>query len=386
MKVVISVKGRFHAFDLAQQVNEHGALAQLITTYPKFVARRWGLLDSQLRTFPFLEFANRLLSKLPQRVYTALDIPNITGSSTDYFVAKIIESFTPDLFVGWSGSSLNSLKRAKELGAKTVLERGSCHIALQTQLLKEEYANWGHSFNRTSERVIQREIAEYAVVDRITIPSFFARSSFEERGIDSEKIIHVPYGVNLDSFAPVPREDRTFRIMYCGGMTFRKGIPYLLKAFENLGLKNAELWMVGGMSKEMEGFLNSSALSLENIYFKGSFPQDQLKWYYSQCDVFVLPSIEDGFGMVIPQAMACGLPVIHSSNTGGRDIVRDGIDGFEVPIRSVEGLMEKIEFMYANRKTCFEMGESARLRAQTAFTWRDYGNAMVKAYENLLSS
>ena len=387
MKVVISVKGRFHAFDLAQQVNEQGCLAQLFTTYPKFVAERWGLSGALVSSFPFLEILNRGCSKLPERVYKWLDIPNVTGSSTDYFVARALENFAPDVFVGWSGSSLNSLKRAKQIGAKTVVERGSCHIELQTQLLKDEYEKWGLTFDKTSRRVRERECAEYETADRITIPSCFARSSFEERGVPFNRIIHVSYGVDLKSFEPVARKDsETFRVMYCGGMTFRKGIPYLLEAFTNLRLKKAELWLVGGMSAEIKQFLDSSDLSLKNVFFKGSFPQNELKWYYSQCDVFVLPSIEDGFGMVIPQAMACGLPVIHTTNTGGRDIVRGSIDGFEIPIRSVESLMEKIEYMYRNRERCREMGESARDRAQSAFTWKDYGDAMIKAYDDLIKS
>ena len=96
-------------------------------------------------------------------------------------------------------------------------------------------------------------------------------------------------------------------------------------------------------------------------------------------------SIEEGFAMVMPQAMACGLPIICTSNTGGEDIVRDGIDGFIIPIRDVEALKEKILFMYKNPERRREMGESARLRVQSGFSWDNYGAKMIGEYRKVLA-
>ena len=104
----------------------------------------------------------------------------------------------------------------------------------------------------------------------------------------------------------------------------------------------------------------------------------------SQGSVFCLASIEEGLAMVQPMAMACGLPVICTTNTGGADIVREGRDGFIVPIRDVDALKEKILYFYEHPDACRAMGESARLRVQAGFSWADYGNKMIAAYQKLL--
>jgi len=89
--------------------------------------------------------------------------------------------------------------------------------------------------------------------------------------------------------------------------------------------------------------------------------------------------------MVQPQARACGLPVICTTNTGGEDIVRDGKDGFVIPIRDVEKLKEKLVYLYENPEICWKMGESAKQRVSQGFTWDDYGDKIIKLYADILN-
>jgi glycosyltransferase involved in cell wall biosynthesis len=156
-------------------------------------------------------------------------------------------------------------------------------------------------------------------------------------------------------------------------------VQYLLQAFYELNLPDAELWVVGSLTKEIEPFL--AKYQSDRIILKGKHPQNQLRWFYSQCSVFCLASIEEGLAMVQPQAMACGLPVIHTTNTGGEDIVRNGIDGFCVPIRDVEALKEKILFFYENPESLVEMGKNALKQARGSLSWDDYGKKMISAYQ-----
>ena len=100
--------------------------------------------------------------------------------------------------------------------------------------------------------------------------------------------------------------------------------------------------------------------------------------------VFTIASIEEGLALVIPQAMACGLPVIATTNTGAEDIVRDGEDGFIVPIRDVRVLKEKLLYLYENKEMRRAMGQSAKERVSTGFTWDDYGDKIMVAYERIL--
>jgi glycosyltransferase involved in cell wall biosynthesis len=265
-----------------------------------------------------------------------------------------------------------------------VVDRGSSHMRYQTQILQEEYERWGLQFNATHPGVYARELQEYLEADRIAVPSSFVKQTFLKEGIPETKIIQVPYGASLSEFYPVPKQDSTFRVIYCGNLTLRKGLPYLLQAFYELNLPDAELWLVGTLTSEITPFL--AKYQSDRIILKGKQPQNQLRWFYAQCTVFCLASIEEGLAMVQPQAMACGLPVIHTTNTGGADIVRHGVDGFCVPIRDVEALKEKILFFYENPDRCAEMGKNALAQARQSLSWDTYGEKMIAAYRSALTT
>ena len=207
------------------------------------------------------------------------------------------------------------------------------------------------------------------------------RETFLENGVPEKKLIHVPYGVNLAQFQKIPKTDKVFRIIFAGGMTLRKGVHYLLQAFAELHLPNAELMLIGSFNEEIRPFFKKYEGAFTWI---GHVPQKELYKYYSQGSVFAIMSIEEGGAMVQAQAMACGLPVIFTPNTGGEDFIRDGIDGFMVPIRSVEKLKEKILYFYENPDVALRMGESAKARVSQGFTWDDYGKKMIAAYEKIL--
>ncbi|MCX5892042.1 MAG: glycosyltransferase family 4 protein [Deltaproteobacteria bacterium] len=363
MKVTISVMGRFHAFYLAHELQRRGHLERLITSYPKFEM-------------------NRGWRRAPNLVKARYNAQYLIHELFDRRAARHLPS-QPELVVGWSSFSLHTLRRARELGAKTVLDHGSCHIAAQDEILREEYSRLGlrgHEF--AHPKIIAKELLEYREVDCITIPSGFVRETFIQRGVPEAKLLLAPYGVNLTNFYPSPKLDRVFRIIHCGNISLRKGVHYLLQAFAELKLPDAELWLIGSLTEEIRPILQR--LASPNIRHLGPFPEPELHKYYSQGSVFCLNSIEDGFGMVLVQAMACGLPVITTTNTGGADAVREGRDGFIIPIRDVAALKEKMLYFYKNPEAGRSMGEAARERVQTGFTWADYGDKIIAGYRRVL--
>ncbi|PMB45143.1 glycosyl transferase group 1 [Fischerella thermalis CCMEE 5205] len=377
MKVCVSVWGRFHAFNLAQQLQKRGYLYKLISTYPAFAITKYGIDQKLIHSLWQLEALSRGWYKLPRwmrgdRNLQLWFLEQFDRSVTNYLSPEF------DLFVGWSGSNYWSVHRAKELGAKTIIERGSSHMHYQTEILTEEYEKWGLSFTETHPGIYEREIQAYDEADRIAIASLFVKRTFLAQGIPESKLILVPYGTSLAEFYPVAKQDNIFRVIHCGSLSLRKGVQYLLQAFWELNLPNAELWLVGSITPEIEPFI--AKYQSDRILIKGTHPQQKLRWFYSQCSVFSLASIEDGFGMVIPQAMACGLPVIHTTNTGGEDIVRNEIDGFCIPIRDIEALKAKILFFYENPDKRDEMGKNALEQARQSLTWDDYGEKITNAY------
>jgi glycosyltransferase involved in cell wall biosynthesis len=383
VKITISVLGRFHLFHLAKQLQDHNLLGRLITSYPKFEVVKYGINPANIESLVIHEIHNRGWRKISRFTESFFNPQYMVFELFDHHASRHIMEGS-DIFVGLSGASLYSLRRARRLGAKTVLERGSSHILYQRQILEEEYARFGLKREVVHPRVAERELQEYQEADFISMPSQFVKGTFLQYGIPEEKLIQIPYGVNLEHFYPIPKDDNIFRIIHCANLSLRKGVPYLLQAFSELKLKEAELWLIGSVTDEVRPFL--SRFASPAIILKGQFPENELYKYMSQGSVFCLASIEEGLAMVQPMAMACGLPVICTTNTGGADIVREGRDGFIVPIRDVEALKEKILYYYEHREACKVMGESARLRVQGGFTWADHGQKMMGAYRKILGS
>jgi glycosyltransferase involved in cell wall biosynthesis len=380
MRVTVSVGGRFHAFDLAAQLHKRGYLCALITSYPAFKAKQWGLPGEKLSTVISNEILSRAFQRLPLDAVTRAKLQYCLAERYDRLAAERIPRGT-EIFVGWSGMSLYSLRRAKSLGAKVVIERGSTHIEYQREVLQAEYRTLGVGGGVPSA-VVQKELREYEEADCIVVPSSFARRTFLERGVSPEKVFQIPYGVATTSFEPMPKEDNVFRVIHCGAITLRKGVHYLLRAFRELNLPNSELWLIGKVAPEMKPFLAQYGAS--NVILKGVFPQSQLPSLYAQGSAFCLCSIEEGLALVLLQAIACGLPVICTPNTGGEDLVTEGVNGFIVPARDIEGLKERLKHLHEHPDLREAISLSNRSIDRKNLNWDRYGEAVATRYRELL--
>jgi glycosyltransferase involved in cell wall biosynthesis len=380
IRVTISVGGRFHAFNLAQQLLKRDYLHKLITSYPVFEVKKYGIPSEKIASAVTKEILARGWDKLPGWIRRSYNPEEFIHNLYDKQAMKKIEP--TDIFVGWSGYSLYSLRKAKQSGAVAVVERGSSHIAYQNEILKNEYEKFSAATQLPHPKIIEKECMEYEEADYISIPSNFVKRTFLEKGISEKKLIQIPYGVELSSFRQVPKNDNIFRVVFTGRMSLRKGVHYLMKAFSELNLPGSELMLVGSFSDEIKPFFEKYEGKFK---WMGRVPQGELYTYYSQGSVFVLMSIEEGLAMVIPQAMACGLPVICTTNTGGEDIVRNEKDGFIVPIGDTEILKEKLLYLYENREIGKAMGQSAKERVSSGFTWDNYGERMIEKYEAILN-
>jgi glycosyltransferase involved in cell wall biosynthesis len=228
--------------------------------------------------------------------------------------------------------------------------------------------------------VIAKEQQEYVECDIITVPSTFAYKSFISEGINAKKLRKISFGVDLDLFRPVKKKDEVFRVIYVGAVSVRKGLPYLLEGLEPF-LREIETWVIGTITDEMKPLLSRYE---DCVRFFGPIPRSELYQYYSQGSVFVLPSIEEGLALVQAQAMACGLPVIATTNTGAEDLFTDGIEGFIVPIRSPEAIREKVFHLFKNPELGREMGEASLRRVQSIGGWDRYGDTVSATYADAL--
>ena len=280
------------------------------------------------------------------------------------------------LFHVWGGYGSRSLRRAKALGMTTVVQIASSHPNFQNRLMCEEFARWGQTW-RVCTAGLARTLREIDQADYILIPSDFVRESFLAEGIPESKLIQVPFGVDVSRFRPATAsEARPFRAVFVGQVGLRKGVPYLLEAWKRLGWRDAELWLVGRVLPEIKEVLKTYA-ELPGVRIVGFLGAPAAA--YQQADIFVFPSIEEGSALVTYEAMACGLPVVTTPNAGS--LIRDGVEGFIVPIRDPDALAARMEHLRADAQLRREMGRAACARVET-LTWEKHGQELSRIYSS----
>jgi len=374
VRVIYSIGVRFAgggigsiAYHAVRGLHRHGLLHRLLcgsyraTEIPEARIHALGLLSRVLRKLAVYD-VSRWLTYLHNALYDRW--------ATRHLVPC-------DVFHGWGGFSLTSLRRAKALGAITIVERASSHILYQAHILREEYERWGLSF-RLPAASLRRAVAEFETADYVLIPSDFVRRSFIERGFPPARLIQIPFGVDIHRFHPGERQrSGPFRVLYVGQVSFQKGVLYLLQAWERLRWSDAELWIVGREERDILPLLRPYR-KVPGVRWLG-FVRDPVATY-QQAHVFAFPSLQEGSALVTYEALACGLPVVTTPNAGS--VVRDGIEGFLVPIRDVEALAARLEQLRADEQLRHEMGRAARRRAE-AFTWEHYGDRLAEAMQSL---
>lgn len=376
MNVVLSTIGKFHSFDLARQLYRRGVLSKIYSAYPWFKLKRERLPRLRVKTFPYLHAP---YMRLAPRYTPARQLWEWHDRVWfDRYVASQLPEC--DVFCGLSGSGLFSGRRAKSRGARYVCDRGSAHIRVQDRILREEFHQQGLPYAGIDPRIIQREEEEYDTADLITVPSTFALNTFLECGVPSKKMRLATYGVDLGVFnACASRQPNDFHVLFVGGLSIRKGIKYLLEAFEQLQYANKRLTFVGLVLPEMEEMVKSARQNPQ-IRFLGHVPQEKLKEIMSSSHVLVLPSVEDGLGLVQVQALACGCPVIASRNTGAQDVFTDSKEGFIVPIRDPHAIADRLQRLADDPLRWSVMSEAAIQRVKAINGWQQYGDRMLEIF------
>jgi glycosyltransferase involved in cell wall biosynthesis len=378
LKVIVSCSGKFHAFALSEQLERFGALEMFYTSYSSIknplakylVSRRDNELISvgKIKTCLLIAFGIKLYNK-----------PFFWNELFDKWVARKIRKSNANVFIGWSGMSLHSIKAAKERGMITILERGSSHIIHQLGILREEYSLFKMKFPY-NKAIELRECNEYNEVDYISVPSLFAKNTFLKFGFNKDKLVLNHYGVS-NFFKPIcVPNDKKFYILFLGKISLQKGIVYLINAINILhseGLNIGAIF-VGAIDVTMKAVLED--LKTHEIQFLGHRNHYELSHFISKSSIAVVPSIQDGFAMVVPQILACNIPVIVSENTGAADIIVEGKNGFIVPIRDSKSIADKIKILYDNPDQLSEMKKFIANNPMN-LSWEYYG---VRYFDNLV--
>jgi hypothetical protein len=382
--VDISVGSRFHAFDLARELSNYGMLRHLHTGYPAFLATRFGVPHDSVRSVWTGEPLNRTLSTLYRRGWIGGEPYSYVSQRHDRIVASRLRAGA-DIFVGWSSQCRASLAAARRLGMVTIVERGSTHIMWQRDQLTEEARLTGLPVEVPDPRTIEQELAEYEAADFIAVPSAFVAGTFVEHGVSRDKLLVNPYGVDLSLFngaaddaASAPPRGAGLRVIHVGRVSPRKGIHYLVDAVHRV--PGATLTLVGGVDGGM-----GPVISRPHVHPVGLVAGSELPRMYRAADVFCLLSVEEGLALVIAQAMAMGLPAIVTANTGGSELIEDGVHGFVVPARDPEAAAARLQQLADDPALRRTMGRRARGRITEGFDWAHYGARARTEYTRVVN-
>jgi starch synthase len=384
VKITQAVFGVFHHFALARELDRRGHLERVYSTWPWARLKRESVAREKVETFPWIHTPETVLNRaglLPRWLSDDMGVQN--ALRFDDWTARRIPEDTQAL-IAIAGAGLKTGKLVQQRGGKFICDRGSTHQRWQERIVSEEYRRWGVDLPVSDIRDTVREEEIYATADAITVPSTFALRSYLELGVPREKLHVIPYGAELGSIteSDVQPSHESFDVLFAGAVSLRKGVPYLLEAFAKLSHPAKRLRLAGHLDTDMKQVLER--MPMENVQLLGPVPKVELLWLMRRSHVLVLPSIEDGFGLVMAEAMACGCSVISSTNTGGEDLYTHGKEGFIVPIRMAEAIAERLQELADDPALMERMRAAALERVQAIGGWSDYGDRWVAVLESLI--
>lgn len=412
MKIIVAHPGKQHSYRLASALRKAGLLHSYITEIydkesswmMKLVKKVLGqnnlkrakahynpdIEDSKVVQFcelgGFLELLSIRLDK-SMKLYRWL-----SRFSTDSFglkVAKYAIKNEVDMVIGYDADSTTCFEYLKKHAPhiKRVLDVSIAARPYMKALFQEDYDRSGESYAKDEniylwKRGLDRFYSEINNADYFLVASDFVKESLLYCGVREEQILKVPYGANTSSNIPINdvKESEPLKIQFVGQTNARKGMPMLLDCVSRMNPKQYNLTVTGAINKKSKYI--AKHINDEHIHFTGFVTPDRMRQIYEDAHVFVLPSIAEGMAMVGIEAMACGLPVICTFNSGLSDLIVDGETGFIIPVGDERALKEKLEWFSEHKDRIRAMGERAREIAQN-YTWDEYGKNVVKAIAGL---
>ncbi len=345
LRIAIVVPGRLHAFEQAAALQKLGHQVYVYTNYPVAEGLKFGLNPGTYRTNVLNRVFMRLwLNILGHSRLASLRDRLVSSWLGRWALRKIKKDLPFDVIHAFSGVALETLQFAKQKNIYTQLLRGSAHIETQASLLISEQQRSGGSVEIPSDWIRKRELAEYDLVDRIIVLSQFASKSFLDQDFEKfkDKLHILPLGTDMSVFEPklATRERRIARVLsnnklkvlMAGGLSAQKGAADFIKVAAALADK-MDFSFVGSPEEQWEAKFRQYAPSVK---FIPRVEQHKLPLVYAEHDIFYFPTIQDGFAVVIAQALASGLCVIASENSAAPDLLENAKTGFVVPAQQSE--------------------------------------------------
>ena len=350
-------------------------------------------LDSRLRGFvrrhPWREIGRLAGARLGLRRWGAREDDYFSieqvGRSIGRYAARALRHCPEKrgIAYGYEDGAQELFEAAQDCGWRKIYDLPIGYWKAGRRLFAEEaerQPEWAPTLQGTgdSPEKLERKDRELTLADAVVVASSFTRSTLETSGFSAKAALKIPYGCMP---AVSRRGERTskLRVLYVGALTQRKGISYLFEAVSTLS-SAVELTLIGA---KPAGECVALDRELRKHQWLGTLPQDGVFERMNQQDVLVFPSLFEGFGLVMMEALARGLPVITTPHTGGPDILTEGEDGWIVPVREAQAIRQKLEILAGNRDMLEAMSACA-LQTARKRTWNHYREELLLALGTLL--
>jgi len=403
-KIILSHAGKQHAYHVAKALDDLDLLDKFFTSSyigsfalqdlirrsgNTFWSKRFlsGLGGSKVESHWRYELKEIMLSKLFGQSEQTLNAVYERDVLFDKMVAAKLHRQKGNIFWGFQGSCHESLGSAAALGKKTICELATGHVVASIKILGEEQKlqpDWGDSFDnlRFPKAYLSRLEEEPHRADVVIGASHFTLQTLREDGVAPLKLRYLPLGFELEHIPFSENRRRAngpLKLLFAGRITQRKGIAYLLEAMHAFSKNDVELHIIGfvhgsgaGLQKHREHFVLHPPVSQYELFKR-----------YQEYDALVLPSLFEGFGLVILEAMAAGLPVVTTPNSIGPELIDEAENGFIVPVRSVEKIRDVIRMLLSQTPQQLEaMRHAARAKAMQ-YSWDSYRTRLREFVEGL---
>ncbi len=345
--------------------------------------RRRGLdatIGSMARYVPFLEMIRLAAGRVPFGAANAIgcSIDDVYRNLDQIVAREVKVTHSARAVYCYEDGAFETFRIARNRGIKTLYELPmgywrAWHLILEEESnLKPAWASTLQGSDDSEEKLVKKEF-ELGNADHVFVASSFARTTLVGSPTSGATFHQVSYGASSPTKQRRPRPGSdALKILFVGALTQRKGLSYLFDAVRGFG-ERVKLTLIGRVA-----FKGCSVLdhALKKHDWLESVPHWKVLQLMHEHDVLVFPSLFEGFGLVISEALSQGLPVITTPNTAGPDLISEGSNGFIVPIRSSEAISERIERLIMDGRLLADMKESALQNAKRS-SWSAYRNSLI---------
>lgn len=324
MKYILLTGPRFVMFDIARSLYRLGYLEKIVTSYPMSKLLNENLPKDKIDSHPFYQITAFTLQKFNLE-YKPL-IEYISAKNLELLDNECSNQVDNSNLISMSSLGLKTARVVKKRGNTFILNRFSHHILIQRKILEAQSLIWGWNETLPSNFSIDRELEEYQLADKIIVPSVASYKSFNNQSIDMNKVFINPFPIITTGISVINQSKKD--LLFVGRVSLQKGFPSLIQAFNLLKLPDIKLHVAGIYSKSFIRYLEKKSLRFDNVIFYGPVDKERLNDLYNKCDVLVLPSFHDGWGMVVNEAMAHGCIPVVANGVGAADQIESEVNGF----------------------------------------------------------